>query len=135
KKIKDVGLDFAGGLHGIEHAMIGIMPFHVMCDRWDLGGKSTPNHPDTMKPTIFVYDGFEGGIGLTEKAFELIREIVKMTFELVRECKCEKGCPACIYSPKCGNENKPLDKKATILILDELLKLMEQEDKIEVRKR
>ncbi|MGB9636962.1 MAG: Zn-binding domain-containing protein, partial [Thermoplasmata archaeon] len=135
KKIKDVGLDFAGGLHGIEHAMIGIMPFHVMCDRWDLGGKSTPNHPDTMKPTIFVYDGFEGGIGLTEKAFELIREIVKMTFELVRDCKCEKGCPACIYSPKCGNENKPLDKKATILILDELLKLMEQEDKIEVRKR
>jgi DEAD/DEAH box helicase domain-containing protein len=136
KKIKDENLDFNGGLHGIEHAMIGIMPFHVMCDRGDLGGVSTPNHPDTMKATVFIYDGFEGGIGLTEKAFELklIREIVKMTFELVRDCKCDNGCPACIYSPKCGNENKPLDKKATILILEELLKLMEQEDKIKVRR-
>jgi DEAD/DEAH box helicase domain-containing protein len=128
---------FAGGLHGIEHALIGIMPFHVMCDRWDLGGVSTPNHPDTMKATVFIYDGFEGGIGLTEKAFELklFREIVKMTFELVRDCKCDNGCPACIYSPKCGNDNEPLDKKATILILEELLKLMEQEDKIKVRRQ
>lgn len=121
---------FAGGLHGIEHAIIGIMPFHVMCDRWDIGGVSVPNHPDTMKPTVFINDSFEGGIGLTEKAFELIVKIVKMTLELVRDCKCEYGCPACIYSPKCGNENKPLDKKATILILEELLNLMKQEGKI-----
>ncbi len=128
KKIKDENLDFAGGLHGIEHAMIGIMPFHVMCDRWDLGGVSTSNHPDTMEPTIFIYDGFEGGIGLTEKSFELIIEIVKTTLELVRDCKCEVGCPACVYSPKCGNENKPLDKKATILILKELLHKMEVKD-------
>ncbi len=116
---------FAGGLHGIEHAMIGIMPFHVMCDRWDIGGVSTPHHPNTMKPTVFIYDGFEGGIGLAEKAFQLITEIVKMSHELVRDCRCEDGCPACIYSPKCGNGNKPLDKKATILILEELTSLME----------
>ncbi|MBT9145678.1 MAG: RNA helicase CrhR [candidate division WS2 bacterium] len=128
KKIKDENLDFAGGLHGIEHAMIGIMPFHVMCDRWDLGGVSTSNHPDTMEPTIFIYDGFEGGIGLTEKSFELIVEIVKMTYELVRDCKCENGCPACIYSPKCGNGNKPLDKKGTILVLKKSLSKMGIED-------
>jgi DEAD/DEAH box helicase domain-containing protein len=115
---------FAGGLHGVEHAMIGIMPFHVMCDRWDVGGVSTPKHSDTKKPTVFIYDGFEGGIGLAEKAFELIVEIVKMSYELVRGCKCEKGCPACVYSPKCGNNNKPLDKEAAILILKELLSKM-----------
>ena len=123
---------FAGGLHGIEHAMIGIIPFQVMCDRWDIGGVSAPNHPDTKNPTVFIYDGFEGGIGLTEKAFELIIELVTRSYELVRDCKCEDGCPACIYSPKCGNENKPLDKKTTVLILEEVLKLMKQEDKIKV---
>ncbi|MEO0293221.1 MAG: DEAD/DEAH box helicase [candidate division WOR-3 bacterium] len=115
---------FMGGLHGAEHAMIGVIPFYVMCDRWDIGGVSTPFHPDTIQPTIFIYDGFEGGIGLVEKAFDLIREIVKMTYELVRNCPCENGCPSCIFSPKCGNENEPLDKIATISILEEILLLM-----------
>jgi DEAD/DEAH box helicase domain-containing protein len=111
---------FAGGLHGAEHAVIGVMPFHVMCDRWDIGGVSTIRHPDTGRPTIFVYDGFEGGIGLAERAFELISDIMKMGHELVRDCTCEEGCPACIYSPKCGNDNRPLDKKGTALILEQL---------------
>ena len=112
--------DAAGGLHGAEHALIAVMPFHVMCDRWDMGGLSTPRHPDTMRPTIFVYDGFEGGIGLAEKAFDLFGEISSMTLELVRDCPCEEGCPACIYSPKCGNDNKPLDKEAARMILEKL---------------
>jgi len=115
---------FDGGIHGLEHAMISIIPFHVMCDRFDIGGVSTPHHKDTGKATIFIYDGFEGGIGLTEKAYELIDETTKMTYELVRECTCEEGCPACIYSPKCGNDNKPLDKEGTIFILEQLLDLM-----------
>lgn len=126
-EISEERVDFGGGLHGIEHAMIGIMPFHVLCDRWDIGGVSTPHHPDTTNPTIFIYDGFEGGIGLTEKAFELIETIVGMTLELVKDCNCEEGCPACIYSPKCGNDNKPLDKKGTILVLEKLLEMMKVE--------
>ncbi len=118
---------FEGGIHGLEHAMISIIPFHVMCDRFDIGGVSTPNHPDTKMATIFIYDGFEGGIGLTEKAYELIDETAKMTYELVRDCTCEEGCPACIYSPKCGNDNKPLDKGGTLFILEQILDLMEIE--------
>jgi len=115
---------FDGGIHGLEHAMISIIPFHVMCDRFDIGGVSTPDHRDTKMATIFIYDGFEGGIGLTEKAYELIEEIAKMTYELVKDCKCEEGCPACIYSPKCGNDNKPLDKEGTVFILEQILDLM-----------
>lgn len=112
--------DAAGGLHGAEHALIAVMPFHVLCDRWDMGGLSAFFHPDTLRPTIFVYDGFEGGIGLAEKAFDLFEEIVTMTLELVRDCPCEDGCPACIYSPKCGSDNKPLDKEAARIILEKL---------------
>lgn len=115
KEIKDEL--FAGGLHGAEHALIGVMPFHVMCDRWDIGGVSTIYHPDTGVPSIFVYDGFEGGIGLTERAFELLDDIVIMAHQLVADCECEEGCPACIYSPKCGNDNRPLDKTGTALVL------------------
>ncbi|NMC60924.1 MAG: DUF1998 domain-containing protein, partial [Candidatus Methanofastidiosa archaeon] len=111
---------FGGSLHGIEHAMIGIMPFHVMCDRWDIGGLSTNFHPSTGKPTVFIYDGFEGGIGLSEKAYGFFNEIVRTSLELVKECVCEEGCPACVYSPKCGNDNKPMDKKGTIFLLDKI---------------
>jgi len=95
-----------------------------MCDRWDIGGVSTVCHADTSQPTIFIYDAFEGGIGLAEKATELITELVDMARGLVMGCSCDIGCPACIYSPKCGNDNKPLDKEGTIILLDELAQLI-----------
>lgn len=110
-------LDLAGGLHGSEHAIIAMMPLLVMCDRWDIGGLSSPAYGEMGEPVVFVYDGYEGGIGLTEKAFELLPELLVLSCALVRDCECEEGCPSCIYSPKCGNDNQPLDKEASILIL------------------
>jgi len=118
--ITAAGLDLAGGLHGAEHAIIALMPLHVICDRWDIGGLSCPVFGENGEPVIFVYDGYEGGIGLAEKAYSLLPELLASAYELVRDCTCEKGCPSCIYSPKCGNDNQPLEKEATILILGEL---------------
>ncbi|NYT07777.1 MAG: DEAD/DEAH box helicase [Methanomicrobiales archaeon] len=114
------GADPDGGLHGTEHALIAMMPFQVLCDRWDLGGLSVPSHPATGGPAVFVYDGYEGGIGLAEKAYNIFGILVRHTYALVSECPCDEGCPACIYSPKCGNDNQPLDKEGTILILEAL---------------
>jgi DEAD/DEAH box helicase domain-containing protein len=121
REIENMGLNFAGGLHAVEHAMIAIAPIFAMCDRWDIGGLSTPLHTDTGKPTIFIYDGFEGGIGISEALYAKMDELWKKTFELIDKCECEEGCPSCIYSPKCGNENKPLDKKAAEIILRRLI--------------
>ena len=115
---KDESEVFAGGLHGTEHALIGLFPLHVMCDRFDIGGLSTNYHDDTQEASIFIYDGYEGGIGICEKAVDLISELTKSTRNLIKNCECKDGCPSCIYSPKCGNENKPLHKKATEYILD-----------------
>jgi DEAD/DEAH box helicase domain-containing protein len=121
QKIERAELDFAGGLHGAEHAMIAMMPLHVMCDRWDIGGLSCPAYGDTGEPVIFVYDAYEGGVGLAEKAYELFPELVTSSRNLVRDCRCEDGCPSCIHSPKCGNDNQPLDKVATLMVLNDLL--------------
>ena len=115
--VSAAGFDLAGGLHGAEHALIALMPLFVLCDRWDIGGLSTPAFGENGEPTIFVYDGYEGGIGLAEKAFSLLPELFSGTHEMVRDCPCKKGCPSCIYSPKCGNDNVPLDKEATVVIL------------------
>ena len=118
QQILDEGRDWAGGLHAAEHALIAMTPYHAMCDRWDVGGLSTPHHPDTNAATIFLYDGYPGGIGIAEKIFELFPELVRVTHELIRDCGCETGCPSCIYSPKCGNQNEPLDKQAALAILE-----------------
>ena len=109
---------FAGGLHGAEHALIGLFPLHVMCDRFDIGGLSTNYHEDTQEASIFIYDAYEGGIGICEKAIDVFSKLTKSTRNLLKTCECENGCPSCIYSPKCGNDNKPLHKKATEFILD-----------------
>jgi DEAD/DEAH box helicase domain-containing protein len=113
-------LDCGGSLHGAEHAIIAMMPFYVMCDRRDIGGFSSPVFPGTGEPTVLIYDAYEGGIGLSENAYRQFEAIVGTTYDLVRACSCENGCPSCIYSPKCGNDNKPLDKEGTVRILGEL---------------
>ena len=115
------GLDLAGGLHAVEHAVIGMLPLFAMCDRNDIGGVSTLLHPDTGAAQVFVYDAYPGGVGIAEKGFEMIRELWERTLELVSECPCAEGCPSCIQSPKCGNNNEPLDKAAAVIILRHLV--------------
>lgn len=120
-RIEEARLDFAGGLHAAEHACIALLPLFALCDRNDLGGVSTPFHPDTGKPQIFIYDAHPGGTGIAEKGFELMADLWRQTLQALRECPCEEGCPGCIQSPKCGNNNEPLDKGAARIILESLL--------------
>jgi DEAD/DEAH box helicase domain-containing protein len=115
------GWDFMGGLHAVEHAAIGLLPLFAMCDRWDIGGLSTPMHPDTGLPQIFIYDGYPGGVGITEQGFTVLADLWQATLTTIKECPCDDGCPSCIYSPKCGNNNEPLDKHAAIWMLEALL--------------
>ncbi len=114
-------LDFAGGLHAAEHAAIAILPLFALCDRNDIGGVSTPFHPDTGKAQIFIYDAYPGGIGIAEKGFDLMKELWQATLKTITECPCQDGCPSCVQSPKCGNNNRPLDKKAAQMLLEGLL--------------
>ena len=120
-EIDKMKLDLPGGLHAMEHAAIGMLPFFAMCDRADIGGVSTALHPDTDEPQVFIYDGHPGGIGIAEKGYEIIYQLWDATLKTVRECPCRTGCPSCIQSPKCGNNNNPLDKQAAELILERLL--------------
>lgn len=135
QKLDGASPDLAGGLHGVEHAIIALMPLYVMCDRWDIGGLSSPAYGGTGEPTVFVYDAYEGGIGLAEKGFGMLSQLFSASCELVRDCPCEKGCPSCIYSPKCGNDNQPLDKEATRTILTELCMTVKKDDAAEFGSR
>ena len=110
-----------GAIHAAEHAAIGLLPLVATCDRWDIGGVSTPLHPDTGLTTIFVYDGYPGGAGITERGFHTSERWLRATFETIRQCPCARGCPSCVQSPKCGNGNEPLDKTGAAALLAAIL--------------
>jgi DEAD/DEAH box helicase domain-containing protein len=110
-----------GSLHAAEHSLIALLPLWAMCDRWDIGGLSTNLHFQTGRPTIFVYDGHSGGVGITERGFEAFEGWVEDTAKLLAGCPCEHGCPSCVQSPKCGNLNEPLDKAGAFTLLGRML--------------
>ncbi len=120
-RVKEYGLHLMGGLHAVEHASIGLLPLFSMCDRNDLGGLSTEHHPQTGGPTVFIHDACHGGVGFSEKGYQEAAGLFEATLEAISGCGCQAGCPACIYSPKCSNFNRPLDKEAAIFILHLLL--------------
>lgn len=111
-----------GALHAAEHAGIAMMPLMAICDRWDIGGLSTAWHPQVGGPTIFIYEAYPGGAGISPVAFRAGRDHLEATLEAVRTCPCAFGCPSCVQSPKCGNGNDPLDKAAAIRLLDTILR-------------
>jgi DEAD/DEAH box helicase domain-containing protein len=113
--------DLLGALHASEHSQIAVLPLIAMCDRWDIGGLSTNLHPQTGVPTIFIYDGHPGGVGITRMGFRVFDMLVGDAHRLVRECPCESGCPSCVQSPKCGNLNEPLSKRGAVAVMERML--------------
>ena len=113
-------LDLSGTVHAVEHASIGLLPLFALCDRNDIGGVSTPYHPQVGAPAVFVHDAHPGGVGIAETGFRLIGPWLEATAALVEQCPCDDGCPACIQSPKCGNNNQPLDKEGAAALLKAL---------------
>jgi DEAD/DEAH box helicase domain-containing protein len=110
-----------GALHAAEHAGIGILPLFTICDRWDVGGVSTALQADTGLPTIVIYDGYPGGIGIAELGFAAGRRHLEATRSVIERCRCRSGCPSCVQSPKCGNGNEPLEKGAALALLRAVL--------------
>ncbi len=110
-----------GALHAAEHSLIALLPLWAMCDRWDIGGLSTNVHYQTGRPTIFVYDGHAGGVGITERGFDRFEDWVEDTARMLQTCPCTSGCPSCVQSPKCGNLNEPLDKAGARTLLQRML--------------
>ncbi|MEO7793753.1 MAG: DEAD/DEAH box helicase [Thermoanaerobaculia bacterium] len=115
------GRHLLGSLHAAEHATIGLLPLLALCDRNDLGGISLAFHPQLDGAGYFVYEGHSGGMGIAKKGFRELETLLAKVRDHLSRCTCEDGCPSCIQSPKCGNGNRPLDKRGAIDLLTMLL--------------
>lgn len=120
KKIQTQGLDYEGGLHALEHLLIAIAPLIASCDRNDLGGRAYPVYPDTGSPCIFIFESYQGGVGIAERLYLEFDKFLNIALNHIKNCSCESGCPSCVLSPKCGNNNTPMDKSSAISILSQL---------------
>jgi DEAD/DEAH box helicase domain-containing protein len=135
--LRAAGLHPMGGLHAVEHAVLGLFPLFALCDRHDVGGITTLAHPQVGRAAIFLYDGHAGGLGLATSLFDRVETLLEATHERIRDCDCETGCPACVHSPKCGSGNRPIDKPAAeralrLLLAHEALPSLPREPAAEV---
>ena len=121
-------IDRPGALHALEHTLIGLLPAFVLCERADIGGVSYPAYPPSGTPTVFIYDGYPGGVGYSLSGAARFRGWLTATRDLLRDCPCKSGCPRCVLSPKCGNGNQFLDKGAALLLAEELLAALPREE-------
>jgi len=119
--IEAAGRHVMGGIHATEHAALSLFPLFALCDRHDVAGISYVRHPQLSAAAIFLYDGHPGGVGIAASLFEHIEALLDATLQMIADCDCEDGCPACVHSPKCGSGNRPIDKAAAIQTLRLLL--------------
>ncbi|MCP3891304.1 MAG: DEAD/DEAH box helicase [Desulfobulbaceae bacterium] len=120
-RIEKEKLHFMGAIHAMEHAMIALFPLLVLCDRNDIGGISCPFHEQTESASVFIYDGYPGGVGLAKEAYGKMDTLLSQTKSTIEACSCDTGCPSCVHSPKCGSGNRPIDKKACVFLLREII--------------
>ena len=119
--IQATGRHVMGGIHAVEHAALSLFPLFALCDRNDVAGISYLRHPQLGRAAVFFYDQHAGGVGLAPSVFERIETLLETTLELIRDCPCEEGCPSCVHSPKCGSGNRPIDKEASVRVLELLM--------------
>ena len=116
---------YAGGIHAAEHAIIQLAPLELMIDNSDIGGLSTPAHHDDRipGPVWFVHDGIDGGIGFSRAIYNNFDDIAERTYDHLETCDCQRrrGCPLCIMSEHCGNQNDPLDRVVGHQILGDVI--------------
>jgi len=128
KELEIKEYDLGGSIHAIEHATIAMAPALAQISRWDLGGVSIDFDPVEQKPVIYLYDAYRGGIGISELLYFNLKTLLEHTLKLVDSCSCTapKGCPACVMSPKCGNNNDPLDKDGALFMLKRIMKKLKE---------
>jgi DEAD/DEAH box helicase domain-containing protein len=98
------------GIHGLEHALLGLAPLFGGCDRSDVGSAWFAMYHETQCPVVFLFDRVPGGVGISEALYKNKHELVLAAKQRVETCKCESGCPSCLFLSQCEVGNEQIHK-------------------------
>ena len=111
--------DLGGGLLALSNVMVNVAPLFIMCDPKDIQAVAQIRSPFTDLPTLFIYDNYPGGVGFSEKIYELRNKILEAARDLIENCGCDEGCPSCVGPiNQVGNNGK----QSALLILKEAIR-------------
>jgi DEAD/DEAH box helicase domain-containing protein len=104
--------------HAAEHIMIMVGENVIGAGPTDMGGISYPTGH------IIIYDSYPGGSGATKMLLSRIDDVLRISLDVLTHCTCVDGCPKCVYSPYCGNDNHYLSRRNAIRVIDAILRGM-----------
>lgn len=107
-------------LNGAAYAMGSFIPLFLHCDRSDLSVIPQVKAIHNDRPTIFIYDSYPGGIGLSERVYDILLSLLERTREHVENCPCKSGCPSCIGAQDSIGESKKQVLKVLTILIDEM---------------
>jgi len=107
-------------LTGAAYSIGSFIPLYIQCDRKDLSVVPQVKSTHNEKPTLFIYDSYPGGIGLSEKVYEILDRILEESIHHVDACPCESGCPSCIGAQDSLQNNKDKVVKILSILLNEM---------------
>jgi DEAD/DEAH box helicase domain-containing protein len=86
-------------LHGLANTLRQVAPVQVLCDPTDIRATAMVRAPLSEKPTVFLYETYPGGVGLSEKLFDHHQRLLEAAISMLTGCPCSDGCPSCVGSP------------------------------------
>ena len=102
---------------GLAYVLRNLAPLFLMCDSGDIQVVANTRNPLTQSPTVVVYESMSAGVGFSKKLFELHDELLRAALELVTDCNCRDGCPACVGPPGEIGPNTKIVTKQLLKIL------------------
>ena len=112
------GGDRGAAWHGVGHLVRRVAPLYVRCQPSDLGISTQVKSPHFKRPSLYLYDRVQGGVGLAELLFQGHRDVLRAALDVARACACDRGCPACVGPPE---EIGPLGKETAVRVLEHLV--------------
>ena len=119
----EAGQQTRSALAGLGYVLRNLAPLFLMCDPEDISVSAEQVSPVTRAPTVVVYERVPAGVGFSERLYELHHELLAASLELVQDCRCRSGCPACVGPPgDIGPDTKEATRQLLAMLTNESIR-------------